>query len=44
MASIMTGFIGEQENETTFDQAAVYYEQNCIGISRQVKRHTKESH
>ena len=34
MASIMTDFIGEQENETTFEQAFVFYEQNCIGISR----------
>ena len=38
ITAIATDYLDDQENEVTFNQAVNFFEQNCVGLTKQTKR------
>ena len=38
ITSIAADYLDDQENEVTFNQAVDFFEQNCVGLTKQTKR------
>lgn len=44
MTAITADYIDGKHDETTFEQAVIFYNQNCIGLAKQVKKQYLESY